>query len=145
MTLMYHPNKQNPQRIRVQDKVLGIQTYFKLEDEAAARAYEQELREKRKFRHLRQSLPINRIFKEDGSVRGLKRLTRNRPNRASYECLSIQVTTPDQGQKRTEIMLKGKKFDEAYRQAQDKILELLQLERTPEISIMFAKTKRLYW
>lgn len=144
MTLMLHPSKANPQRYRVQDKELKIQRYFKLSEKEQAQAYEAELEERRKYRQLTKALPINRLFKADGSVKGLTRKTIKRQGRREYECLSIQVTVPG-GQKKTEISLRKKPFNDAYRQAQDRILEMLDIERTAEITLAFNAAKPLYW
>ena len=144
MNLMLHPSKAEPKRFRVQDKVLGIQKYFSLNDKASADKCYQECLQKRQYRTLRQELPINQIFNEDGSVKGLKRKTRNRSDRPSYECLEIQLNTYS-GQKKTEITLAHKSFEDAYKQAQKKILAMLNVDASYEITKMFNKTKRLYW
>ncbi len=150
MSVMPHPNKENPERYRVQDKVLGVQKYFsiaKYGEKALSMAeeYQQQLNEKRKYREIRLNLGINKLFDSNGSVRGLSRRTRKRKGRADYDCLAIQVTVEKNVQKGTEIVLNGKKFEDAYRQAQDALLKLHNLERTPEITKMFQQTKRLYW
>ena len=144
MSVMLHPSKAAPQRFRVQDKILGIQKYFSLDNELQANKCWQECLEKRKYHQLRQELPINRLFNEDGSIKGLKRSIRNRKDRPSYECFEIQVNTIF-GQKKTEITLANKKFEDVYRQVQDKILLMLNIERTYELTKMFNATKRLYW
>ncbi len=144
MSIMLHPSKATPKRFRVQDKVLGIQKYFSLDKKNEADKFWQECLNKRKYRQLRLELPINQIFNEDGSVKGLKRKVRNRSDRAPYECFEIQVNTAF-GQKKTEIILSDKKFEDAYKQAQDKMLDMLNIERTYEITKMFNATKRLYW
>ena len=144
MSIMLHPSKADPQRFRVQDKLLGIQKYFSLDNEVQANKCWQQCLEKRKYRQLRQELSINRLFNEDGSVKGLKRSIRHRKDRPSYECFEIQVSTTF-GQKKTEITVANKKFEDVYRQTQDKILALLNIERTYEITKMFNETKRLYW
>jgi hypothetical protein len=144
MSIMLHPSKTTPKRFRVQDKVLGIQKYFSLNKKREADLFWQECLEKRKYRNLRQELPINQIFNKDGSVKGLKRKVRNRSDRPSYECFEIQLSTTS-GQKKTEITLTHKQFEVAYKQAQDKILSMLVIDRTYEITKMFNETKRLYW
>lgn len=144
MSVMLHPSKAAPKRFRVQDKILGIQKYFSLDKELQANKYWQECLEKRKYRQLRQELPINKIFNENGSIKGLKRSIRNRKDRPSYECFEIQINTIF-GQKKTEIILANKKFEDVYKQVQDKILLMLNIERTYEITKMFNETKRLYW
>lgn len=141
---MLHPSSETPKRYRVQDKILGVQKYFSLNKKVEAHQFLQECLEKRKFRSLRKELPINRIFNEDGSVKGLKRKIRKRSDRPSYECLEVQIKTKA-GQKKTEITLAHKKFDDAYKQAQNKILSMLDIDRTYEITKMFNATKRLYW
>jgi len=144
MSIMLHPSKTSPKRFRVQDKILGIQKYFSLDKKDEANQFWQKCLEKRQYRRLRQELPINVLFKDDGSVKGLKRKVRNRSNRPPYECFEIQVNTSE-GQKKTEIMLANKNFNEVYKQAQDKMLALLNIDRTYEITKMFNDTKRLYW
>lgn len=144
MSVMFHPSKAAPQRFRVQDKTLGIQAYFSLDNEVQANQFWQKCLEKRKYRQLRQALPINKIFNDNGSIKGLKRSIRNRSDRPSYECFEIQVNTIF-GQKKTEITLANKKFEEVYKQVQDKILLMHNIERTYELTKMFNETKRLYW
>lgn len=144
MNIMLHPSKAEPKRFRVQDKILGVQKYFSLNDKAAADKFWQECMQKRKYRALRLELPINQVFNDDGSVKGLQRKIRNRSDRPSYECFEIQLST-SKGQKKTEITLANKTFEYAYKQAQDKILAMLNIERTYEITKMFNETKRLYW
>ncbi len=144
MSIMLHPSRETPKRFRVQDKLLGIQKYFSLDKKHEAEKCWQECLEKRKYRDMRLELPINQIFNKDGSVKGLQRKVRNRSDRPSYECFVIQLNTGS-GQKKTEITLAHKAFENAYKQAQDKILSMLNIERTYEVTKMFNETKRLYW
>ncbi|PIE41654.1 MAG: hypothetical protein CSA49_02370 [Gammaproteobacteria bacterium] len=151
MTVMLHPNKKNPERYRVFDRLLGVQEYFsisKLGPEKARRmAYERqkEIDRKRKMVELKAQLSINKLFLEDGSVKGLRRIKRVREGRKDAEYLSIQVTVSPGVQKHKEISLMNRDFDEAYLLAQNALLELHQIDRTPELSQAFKKARRLYW
>lgn len=151
MTVMLHPNKENPERYRVFDRLLGVQEYYSIAkygaDKAKKMAYErqQELDKKRKMVELKSELGINKLFLEDGSVKGLRRIKRVRSGRQDAEYLSIQVTIAPGVQKHKEISLMNREFDEAYKIAQNALLDLFELERTPEINQGFKNARRLYW
>ncbi|MCG8669610.1 MAG: hypothetical protein MI867_09375 [Pseudomonadales bacterium] len=151
MTVMLHPNKQNPERYRVFDRLLGVQEYFSISKYGPSKAKElayqrqEELDRKRKMVELRSELGINKIFLEDGSVKGLRRVQRVREGRKDAEFLSIQVTVAPGVQKHREISLMNREFDEAYLLAQKTLLELHEIDRTPEITQGFKEARRLYW
>ncbi|MDX1694704.1 MAG: hypothetical protein R3208_13135 [Ketobacteraceae bacterium] len=151
MTVMLHPNKSNPERYRVFDRYLGIQEYFsitKLGPEKAktlAYARQEQIDKKRKMVRLKNELGVNKLFAEDGSVKGLRRVNRVREGRKDAEYLSIQVTVAPNVQKHKEISLMNRTFDEAYQLAQQHLLELHDLERTPEITQGFKNARRFYW
>lgn len=151
MTVMLHPNKENPERYRVLDKELGIQEYFsftkygrkkakKLADERQA-----EIDKRKNAMSLRAELGINKIFAQDGSVRGLRRRIRNRENRKEQVLLSLQVTVAPNVHKSKEISLGNRTFEEAYALVQQTLIEWHDLEMTYEIKQGFIKAKRLYW
>lgn len=151
MTVMLHPNKSNPERYRVFDRYLGIQEYFSIAklgpQKAKKLAYERqkEIDEKRKLADLRAELAINKLFDEEGRVKGLRRVKRVREGRKDAEYLSIQVTVKPKVQKHKEISLMNRTFDEGYHLAQALLLDLHGLERTPEIALSFKKARRFYW
>lgn len=151
MTVMLHPSKDKPERYRVFDRSLGVQEYFSIaklgKEKAKKLAYERqkELDQKRRIAELKAELGINKLFAEDGSVKGLRRVKRVREGRKDAEYLSIQVTVAPNDQRHREISLMNRSFDEAYKMAQDALLELHGIERTPEITIAFKKARRLYW
>ena len=151
MTVMLHPNKKNPERYRVFDRLLGVQEYFSISkygaEKAKKLAYErqEELDKKRKMVELKAELGINKLFADDGTVKGLRRIKRVREGRKDAEYLSIQVTVGPNTQKHKEISLMNRSFEEAYLLAQEALLELHNLERTPEITQGFKKARRFYW
>ena len=148
---MLHPSKSNPERYRVFDRTLGVQEYYSISkygpEKAKKLAFERqkELDKKRKMARLKAELGINRIFAEDGSVKGMRRIKRVREGRKDAEYLSIKVTVSPNNQKHKEISIMNRTFDEAYKIAQDSLLELYGLERTPEITLGFKKARRFYW
>lgn len=151
MTVMLHPNKTRPERYRVFDRYLGIQEYFSISkygpDKARELAYarQKQIDKKRKMAALKRELGINKLFAEDGTIKGLRRVKRVREGRKDAEYLSIQVTVAPNVQKHKEISLMNRSFDEAYQLAQQHLLELHGLDRTPEITLGFKKARRFYW
>ncbi len=151
MTVMLHPNKSKPERYRVFDRYLGVQEYFSISkygpDKARELAYarQQQIDKKRKMVALKRELGINKLFEEDGTIKGLRRVKRVREGRKDAEYLSIQVTVSPNVQKHKEISLMSRSFDEAYQLAQQHLLDLHGLEKTPEIALAFKKARRFYW
>ncbi|MCP4483809.1 MAG: hypothetical protein GY823_04510 [Flavobacteriaceae bacterium] len=147
MTIMAHPNIQNIKRYRVQDKVLGIQEYFSITkhgDKAKilAEKRQEEISKKRQYRQIRMQLDINQIFHSDSTIIGLKRTLKNK-NGSIKEVLHIQISVNGK-QKKTDITIDNKPFEQAYLKAQNKILELRKIERTSEITEMFKKVAGYY-
>lgn len=148
---MLHPNRNTPERLRVYDKELGVQEYFSFAKYGEERAW-QMARErqalidyrKRMRQHTRE-LGINKIFAPDGRVVGLRRVKRERKGRKPYEYLLVLVTISPKSQKKREISLSNRSFEQAYQLAQEAILAFRGVERTPEISRAFAEAKHLYW
>lgn len=151
MTVMLHPSKKNPVRYRVFDRTLGIQEYFSIakygkeKAELLAHERQREIDQKRRIFDLKKELGINKLFAEDGSIKGMRRVCRTREGRKDAYYLSIQVTVSSYTQKHREISLMNRSFDEAYAMAQDILLELHGLERTPELVEGFKRAKRHYW
>jgi hypothetical protein len=147
MTVMAHPSRQNIKRYRVQDKVLGIQEYFsvaKYGDKAKilAEKRQEEISQKRLYRQIRMQLDINKIFHPDGTVIGLKRTLKNKSG-SMKKVLQIQIRVNGK-QKKTDITIDNKTFEQAYLKAQNKILELREIEHSPEITGMFKKVAGYY-
>lgn len=147
MTVMAHPSKENVQRYRVQDKVLGIQEYFSIakhgeKARALAERRQKEIARKRHLRQIRMQLDINKIFNADGTVIGLKRTFKNKSG-AIKDILHIQITVNGK-QKKTDITVENKTFKQAYKQAQDKILALRGIEPSVEITEMFNNIAGYY-
>jgi len=147
MTVMAHPNKQNIKRYRVQDKVLGIQEYFsiaKYGDKAKilAEKRQKEISQKRLYRKIRMELDINKIFHPDGTVIGLKRTSKNKSG-SIKSIFHIQIHVNGK-QKKTDITIDNKTFEQAYLKAQNKILELREIEHSLEIKQMFKKIAGYY-
>lgn len=151
MTVMLHPNKDNPERYRVFDRYLGIQEYFSIaklgKDKARELAYarQSEIDKARKMAELKNNLGVNKLFDADGAVKGLRRVKKVRSGRKDAEYLSIQVTVAPKVQKHREISLMNRSFDEAYAMAQQILLQLHDLDRSPEIVQGFKKARRFYW
>jgi len=147
MTVMAHPNRKNIKRYRVQDKVLGIQEYFsiaKYGDKAKilAEKRQEEISQKRLYRQIRMQLDINKIFHCDGTVIGLKRTLKNKSG-SIKKVLHIQISV-NGTQKKTDITIDNKTFEQAYLKAQNKILELRGIEPSAEITEMFKKIAGYY-
>lgn len=146
MGVMLHPNKENPLRYRVQVKSLGVNEYFSFAKYGVAKAerlaYErnEELEKKLKARQLTADLGINKLFAQDGSVKGLRRKWRERVDRKSYECLSLCAK-----KKHTEFVIKNDDFASAYELAQKWLLDIHGLKNTYEIKKMFHQARRKYW
>ncbi|MBA6263674.1 hypothetical protein [Colwellia sp. Bg11-12] len=147
MTVMAHPNMQNVKRYRVQDKVFGIQEYFsiaKYGDKAKilAEKRQEEISQKRLYRQIRMQLDINKIFHPDGTVIGLKRTLKNKSG-SIKKILHIQISVNGK-QKKTDITIDNKTFEQAYLKAQNKILELRKIKHSPEITEIFKKVAGYY-
>ena len=147
MTILLHPNKENPERYRVWDKELKVQAYYALSKEGRKKAEEHQalLDAAKRAKSLRESLPSLKLFHEDGRVKGLKRVYRQRKGRSSYECLSLQATVGPKQHKSTEILLTCRTFDEAYAIAIQWLLDMHQISLNYEISSQFKKARRFYW
>ena len=151
MGVMLHPNPEKPERYRVLDKELGVQEYFsfvrygKLKAKKMAYARQEELDRLKHIAKLRAELGINKLFDVDGSVKGLRRKSRKREGRKEYEFFSIQVTIASKQQKKKEISLMNRSFDEAYALVQQSLLKFHNIDRTAEITRAFKEVKRLYW
>lgn len=151
MTIMYHPTQENPERLRVWDRELKEQKYFsikKLGEKKArkqAEAYQKELDTKKKMRQLKRELPMQKLFNEDGSVKGLFRKSRIRPGRKESHFLSMQITSETNGRVWKEIALGRRTFEAAYKLATDWLLEQHGIESTLEIRMAFHRARRHYW
>jgi len=147
MTVMAHPNRQNIKRYRVQDKVLGIQEYFSIakyggKARILAEKRQKEISQKRLYRQIRMQLDINKIFHPDGTVIGLKRTLKNKSG-SIKKVLQIQISVNGK-QKKTDITIDNKTFRQAYLKAQNKILEIREIEHSSEITAMFKKVSGYY-
>lgn len=147
MTIMAHPSRQNIKRYRVQDKVLGIQEYFSIakygnKAKILAEKRQKEISQKRLYRKLRMQLDINKIFHQDGTVIGLKRIMKVKSG-SLKSVFFIQISMNGK-QKKTDITIDNKTFEQAYLKAQNKILALRGIEHSPEISKMFKDVAGCY-
>jgi hypothetical protein len=147
MTILLHPNKENPERYRVWDKEFKVQAYYALSKEGRKKAEEHQalLDAAKRAKSLRENLPSLKLFHEDGRVKGLKRVYRQRKGRTSYECLSLQTTVGPKQQKSTEILLTCRTFDEAYALAIQWLLDAHKIKSNYEINTKFKKARRFYW
>jgi hypothetical protein len=146
MGVMLHPNKVNPLRYRVQIKALGVNEYFSIvkhgSKKAERLAYERdaELKKILNVRRMQADLSINKLFAQDGSVKGLNRIWRERKNTKSYECFSLYAN-----KSQTELVVREDNFEAAYEVAQEWLLKKYRLSSTYEIKKMFKKAKKFYW
>lgn len=144
---MLYPNKEEAMGYRVQDKIFKVNEYFpfsKHGDDAheKAKTRQGQLDQNRKFRNMRINLDINQIFKKTGEVIGLKRTTKVK-NGKTVDVLFLQIGV-DGKQKKTDISLENKTFDEGYKKIQEKILEWRGLEKNHELTMLFKKTAPIY-
>ncbi|MDG2757440.1 hypothetical protein P7M17_17910 [Vibrio parahaemolyticus] len=149
MTPILYPNKETPRAYRVQDKTLGVQRYFFFNkhgsaDEAKHKADLEikKLQERRRMRAIRLNLDINKVFHEDGRVKGLRTGTRKIEGK-EIPLLIAQITVNGK-QIKTDRRLYNRCFNEVYRSIQDWILDKHGIERTPEITRMFKSCAWMY-
>ena len=142
MAILLHPNKVNPERYRVWDRETKTQKYFPLTKagERDAQEFEEKLRGIKKARSLSRDLAVNKLFDEDGYIRGMRRVYRKRYDRPSYECLALYAC-----KRQTELTIGRRDFDETYQLAIQWILEKHQIEETFEIRQKFKAARKLYW
>ncbi len=151
MTVMLHPNREEPQRFRVWDRELGVQAYFsfkkygKEKAEKLANEMQKDIDKRKKARRLQEELGINKLFDVEGKVKGLRRKVRNRDGRKTYEFLSIQVVVAPKTQRTKEISLNCRTFDDAWEMAKKTLLEFHSIQSNFEIQQGFKNAKRHYW
>jgi len=150
MTVMLHPNKVNPERYRVLEKGLGINEYFsfakygRTKAKKLAEERQAELDKKKHARDLRSNLYINRVFNEDGTIKGVHKRFRKRKDRQDYECFSVQIAVGQGKQKSTEVII-GANFESSYEKLVKKVLELHGINSSLELKQLFRKAKRHYF
>ncbi|EQB0495880.1 hypothetical protein ACYAPA_003700 [Vibrio mimicus] len=149
MSIMLYPNKTEPTAYRIQDKVLGVQSYFAFgrygSDQKAlqtAKAALEELKRRRRMRELRLELDVNQLFYPDGRVIGLRTAKKTIKGR-EVPILIAQITV-DGKQIKTDRRLLNRSFFDVYRDIQDWILTKRGIERTPEITKRFKQAAWLY-
>ncbi len=101
-----------------------------------AQKHDAELTRKAELAKLAHDLALNRLFKKDGRVMGIKRITRKREGRRDADVLIIRA----QG-KSAEISIDCRTFTEGYKLAINKLVELHGVELTTELTVMFNKAK----
>lgn len=142
MSLALHPNKANPKRYRVYNKSLGVQEYFPLTKKglAEAKLEEKHMRRRLEARRIAKGLAINRIFNDDGTIKGMKRTLRKRAGKPDREIFYLCV---DQ-RTHTERLISDD-FDKCYYSAIEWILRKKEIEMTSELKSMFRSSRRHYW
>ena len=160
MALMMHPNDEAPERYRVFDKSLKVQQYFSIKKlgpkraKKQAEAAEASIQQKLKNLRLIAELDINKIFTFEDvggkesivKIKGTQRMIVRSKGRADRDAISIQVRTELNTSKHITVYITAKRtFEEAYRVAQDRLLDALNIERTHELTMFFNKAKRNYW
>ncbi|CAA0091787.1 Uncharacterised protein [BD1-7 clade bacterium] len=142
MTVMLHPNKTEPKRYRVFDRETGTQKYFPLTTDGrqAAEALAGKVKENKRFKQLQRDLGINKMFRDDGLIRGMDRKYRARKGYKPYEYFSLYAN-----RKQTEITIDCRGFDDAYNLAVDWLMEQQHIEPTHEIKLQLRKTRKLYF
>ncbi|PID42157.1 MAG: hypothetical protein CSB48_11535 [Proteobacteria bacterium] len=142
MAILFHPNKINPQRYRVWDRETKTQKYFPLTaaGRKAAEEFEAKVAAIKKARSLSRDLDVNKLFADDGSVKGMKRVYRKRKGRPSYECLALYAC-----HKQTELIIGERGFEETYQLAIKWLLQQHQIEERFELRKKFKEARRRYW
>ncbi len=146
MSILLHPNKIAPERYRVWDKMTRTQAYYPLTKQGLldAQAHVKRLQEIKKAKLLKKQLWMNRLFDEEGRVRGLRRVYRKRADRAPYEALTVQITVNGIPKKR-EVSLNKHEFEEAWQRIQDWMIEQFEYRPSPDLRQAFKNAKRFYW
>ncbi|NAX32007.1 hypothetical protein CAG63_18340 [Vibrio sp. V37_P2S8PM304] len=149
MTLMLHPNKENPTSYRLQDKTLNVQLYFPFKKHGsmanakrAAEIAEKKVFERRKFRSMRFEIAINKLFYPDGRIIGL-RLGQKIINGQKKRRLIAQITV-DGKQIKTDRSLENKNFHTTYNSIVEWILDKRGIDKTIEIEQMIRAAEWLY-
>ena len=143
MAVLLHPNKVNPERYRVWDRETKTQKYFPYTPEGLAEAekYEEEVvRKRKKARQLQRELPMNRLFNDDGSVKGMSRKRRIYKRGYDSDYLSVYGNL-----KQTEFYIGKRNFEDTYKLACQWMLEAHGIEENSEIRRAFKKAKKHYW
>jgi hypothetical protein len=145
MSIHLHPNKQNPTCYRVYRKIDGkeYQYYFsfsvgKRNAKKLAQEVDEKLEQQVQAMKLRKELPVNKLFDNQGHVRGIRRAKRVRDGRNVSELLIARPL----GMPAKEISMNCRSFNEAYDIAVNYILEKTNIELTPELNEMFMKSKK---
>lgn len=142
MTVLLHPNKISPERYRVWDRETRTQKYFPYtkEGKRLADEFNAKVASVKKVRALSRDLAINKLFADDGSVRGMRRVYRQREGRPAYECLNLYAN-----HRQTELTIDNRGFEKTYQLAIEWLLARHELENTLEIRQKFKAAKRKYW
>lgn len=145
MTLYLHPNKNEPKRWKVQDKVLGVQKYFSFSEFGSQQAalveahkFIDNVRERRKARSLRMSLGLNQLFHENGMVRGLVVVERE-----GQLIVKLQFTK-DGKQISNSRSLNNRTLRDAFDELCDWFIESKGICRTREIQLELRKSFTLF-
>lgn len=142
MTVLLHPRKDAPERYRVWDRETRTQKYFPLTKagKKAAEEFDKKVAEIKRMRALSKDLSINKLFNEDGLIKGMSRKFRQRNGASSYEFFALYAN-----HKQTELSIDKRGFDKAYELATQWLMDQYEIESTAEIRQKFKKARRHYW
>lgn len=140
-----HPNTTEPKRWRVQSKTLNEQKYFSFIEYgsqssalAAAKAYSEKLNERKRFKHLRLDLDVNRLFNENGHVRGLSLFKSKNQWVLKAQC------TKNHKQISTSRSLKNKTLRDAFDEVCEWIIKTKEIDCTKSIQRELFKSYCLF-
>ena len=142
MAVLLHPRKDAPERYRVWDRETRTQKYFPLTKEGKrdAEKFDEQVRKIKKMRALAKDLSINKLFTEDGKVKGMSRKFRRRKQASSYEFFALYAN-----HKQTVLSIDKRGFDKAYELSIQWLMDQYGIEETLEIKQKFKKARRHYW
>ena len=150
MTVILHPNKENPMRYRVLDKELDIQTYFSFKEHGKEKAkmladeLQVSIEQRKKARRLRLELAPNKLFSENGMIRGVTIRRRQRAGVGDELYFDTQKRVAKNDDRKSNISLNNRGFDEAYGLMATRLLAMHGIEIDHEITERFEQIKPCY-
>jgi hypothetical protein len=154
MSICAHPSIENTQRYRVYSrKIVGLTKDFSIAKLGKKKAFKSashynhtvvERREKI-LSHI-ENLDHNKIFCDDGKVRGLKTIFRELVGGEKVKVLFFQKRINGGNLARRQVAVnQSRPFEDAYREMQREILALYGIKLSIELTAMFKNAKKYYW